>query len=123
MPDEQETSARDSEPASDKESTQDELIYESNPKHSDPWQIGKRGSLCEPQVRPLAGDLLHTSVSWEGKRYAVYQGRAYCAQEHLPNRWHGCPVGWVEVPPKLVRQWVQAGNLTNHDRKKYWEAH
>jgi hypothetical protein len=24
-----------------------QLIYESNPKHSDRWQIGKRGSLCE----------------------------------------------------------------------------
>ena len=31
------------------------------------------------------------------------EGRAYRAQEHLPNRWHGYPVGWGEVPPKLVR--------------------
>jgi len=123
MPDEQETTAGDSESASDRDPEQNQLIYESNPKHRDPWQIGKRGSLCEPEVRPLAGGLLLTSVSWEGKRYAVHKGRAYCAQEHLPNRWHGYPVGWVEVSPKVARQWMRNGNLTNHDRKKYWEAH
>jgi len=123
MPGEQETTTGDSESASDRDPEQNQLIYESNPKHRDPWQIGKRGSLCEPEVRPLAEDLLLTSVFWEGKRYAVHKGRAYCAQEHLPNRWHGYPVGWVEVPPKVARQWMRNGNLTNHDRKKYREAH
>ncbi len=123
MVDEPETTGGDTESASSKDAAQDELVYESNPKHSDPWQIGKRGSLCEPEVRPLAAGLLLTSVIWKGKRYAVHEGRAYCAHEHSPNRWHGYPVGWVEVPPKLARQWMRDGNLTNHDRKKYWEAH
>jgi len=123
MPDEQETTAGDSGSESDKDPEQNKLIYESNPKHRDPWQIGKRGSLCEPEVRPLAEDLLLTSVFWEGKRYAVHKGRAYCAQEHLPNRWHGYPVGWVEVPTKLVRQLIRDGDLRNHDREKYREAH
>lgn len=63
------------------------------------------------------------SVECEGKRYAVHEGRAYCAQEHAPKRWHGYPVGWVEVPPKLVRQLIQNGLLTKHERKKYWETH
>ena len=53
----------------------------------------------------------------------LYTRAARTAQEHLPNRWHGYPVGWAEVPPKLVRQWIRDGNLTNHDRKKFWETH
>jgi len=123
MADEQETTAGDANSGSSKDALHDEPIYESNPKHSEPWQIGKKGSLCEPEVRPLAADLLRTSVFWEGKRYAVHRGRANCAQEHSPNRWHGYPVGWVAVPPRLARQWIRDGDLRNHDRKKYWEAH
>jgi len=105
------------------ETSQPPLIYESNPKHSDPWQIGKRGSLCEPEARPLAATLLLESVLWEGKRYAIHQGKAYCAQEHEPNRWHGYPVGWLEVPSKLTLQWIREQRLSKRERKKYWETH
>mgnify|MGYP006966066972 CR=1 FL=1 len=99
------------------------LLYESNPKHSEPWQIGKRGSICDEDVRPRAERLLQESVFWEGKRYAVFQGRAYCAQEHLPGRWHGYPVGWVEVPAKLALQLQKEGKVSRRDRKKHWEKH
>ncbi len=123
MADEPKTTGGDSNSEGSRDAPRNELIYESNPKHSDPWQIGKKGSLCEPEVRPIAADLLRASVFWEGKRYAVHGGRAYCAREHSPNRWHGYPVGWVEVPSKLARQWIRDGDLKNHDRKKYWEGH
>ncbi len=53
----------------------------------------------------------------------LYTRAERIAQEHSPSRWHGYPVGWVEVPSKLARQWIRDGALTNHDRKKYWEAH
>jgi hypothetical protein len=99
------------------------LVYKPNPKHSEPWQSGRRGSLCEASVRPRAAELLDGSVPYGDKRYAFYDGKAYCAQEEATNLWHGYPVGWEEVPPKLVRQWVKAGLVTNHDRKKYWESH
>lgn len=107
----------------ERDADQTELVYESNPKHREPWQAGKRGSLCPPAVRPIAESLLQGSTLWEGKRYAVHDGKAYCAQEHRPNRWHGYPVGWVEVPPKLVRQWVKDGHLTKRDRGRFWEMH
>jgi hypothetical protein len=74
MADDAETTGGDSESASSDDAAQDQLVYESNPKHSDPWQIGKRGSICEPEVRPLAANLLLTSVIWKGKRYAVREG-------------------------------------------------
>ena len=79
MADEPETMSGDTETTDSQGAGQEALTYESNPKHSDPWQIGKRGSLCEPEVRPLAADLLRTSVVWKGKRYAIHGGRAYCA--------------------------------------------
>jgi hypothetical protein len=72
--------------ATDHRETQAQMVYESNPKHRDPWQIDKKGSLCEAEVRPLASQLLEESVLWEGKRYAVHDGKAYCAQEHEPNQ-------------------------------------
>jgi len=99
------------------------MVYESNPKHRNPWQIGKKGSLCEAEVRPLASQLLEESVLWEGKRYAIHQGKAYCAQEHEPNRWHGYPIGWLEVPSKLTLQWIREQRLSKRERKKYWETH
>jgi hypothetical protein len=123
MADESKIKGGDAESTTSENPAIDELVYESNPKHSEPWQTGKKGSLCEPEVRPLAAGLLRAGVIWKGKRYAVHMGRAYCAQEHSPNRWHGYPVGWVEVPSKLARQWIRSGALTNHDRKKYWEGH
>ena len=119
----EETSTSDMGAEINRDDAQDQLVYESNPKHSDPWQMGKKGSLCEPEIRPLAQTLLASSIVWDGKRYAVHQGRAYCAQEHLPNRWHGYPVGWAEVPPKLALVWIKDGILTKRNRKKYWETH
>ena len=105
------------------EQTQAELVYESNPKHRDPWQIGKKGSLCDTAVRSKTRELLESSVLYDGKRYAIHEGKAYCAQEHQPSRWHGYPVGWVEVPPKLVRQWIKDGRITKRNRKQHWEMH
>lgn len=102
---------------------QAQMVYESNPKHRDPWQIGKKGSLCEAEVRPLAKQLLEESVLWEGKRYAVHDEKAYCAHEHQPNRWHGYPVGWIEVPPKLVFQWRKEGRISKRSKKRFWETH
>jgi hypothetical protein len=97
--------------------------YESNPKHSEPWQIGRKGSICERAVRPHAARLLDESVLIGDKRYAVFEGKAFCAQEHSPDRWHGYPVGWAEVPAKLALQWQKDGLVSKRDRKKYKEGH
>jgi hypothetical protein len=99
------------------------MQYKSNPKHSDPWQRGKKGSLCEPKVRPLAEHLLEGSVVVGDRRYAVHEGKAYCGQEESADVWHGYPVGWIEVPAKLVHQWVNEGKLLKRDVKRYWENH
>lgn len=99
------------------------LVYESNPKHSEPWQPGRKGSICDQDVRQHAATLLRDSELVGDKRFAVFNGRAYCAQQHRPGIWHGYPVGWIEVPPRLQRHWKQSGSLTKRQLKQYWEAH
>jgi hypothetical protein len=100
---------------------QGELIYESNPKHGEPWQSGKKGSVCEADVRPRAAQLLRGSHLWGDKRYAVHEGRAYCAQEHRPNRWHGYPIGWRDVPAKLRTKWVKDGRVKKRQIDRFWK--
>lgn len=85
------------------------LVYEPNPKHKPGQAPGRRGSLCPPGVN--AQSLLAESVIYRSKRYATDGGRAYCAHEHQPGRWHGFPVDWDEVPPRVKADWVGAGKV------------
>jgi hypothetical protein len=99
-------------------------VYEGNPKHKTPWQPGRKGSLCPPDVSTArARELLHSSIVEGKKRYAVDQGRAFCAQQHdlAKNRWHGYPIGWREVPASVRRQLRESGAATSRDLKRYWE--
>lgn len=98
------------------------MVYEGNPKHKEPWQRGRRGSLCPPEVKELARSLLEWSELVGEKRYATYDGRAFCASEHQPGHWHGWLVGWVEVPEKLRRQWVEAGKVKRREILRYWDG-
>ncbi len=52
------------------------------------------------------------------KRYAEHGGRAYCAQEHRADTWHGYPVCWREVPESLRDKWIKAGRLRRRDVKR-----
>jgi hypothetical protein len=81
-----------------------QLIYEPNPKHKPIPTPGRHGSICPRGVNgPL---LLAQSDVHRNKRYATDGENAYCAQQHGPNKWHGYPVDWDEVPPVLVGEWV-----------------
>lgn len=98
--------------------------YESNPKHSQPWQRGRRGSLCtDPEARKNARTLLEQGEPSGGKRYAVFKGRAYCAQEHGDDAWHGHPVGWKEVPAELRHKWQKAKRVERREIRLHWEGH
>ena len=98
------------------------MRYESNPKHSDPWQRGRRGAQCPPDVdAEVAARLLLTSELGGTKRYAVFEGRAFCAQQHAADVWHGYPVGWVSVPASIRKLWVGAGAVQRRDIKRHWD--
>lgn len=125
-PDTNDTAGAESEPPDETRAVPPagaDLIYESNPKHSEPWQSGRKGSLCEREVRPHAQRLLERSELVGNKRYAVFDGKAYCANEHSAGHWHGYPVGWVEVPAVLVLRWIRERRITKRDKKRYWESH
>lgn len=99
-------------------------VYEGNPKHKAPWQPGRKGSLCPKDVElARARELLQSSLPEGKQRYAVDQGRAFCAQQHDPakNRWHGYPIPWREVPASVRRRLRESGAVNPRDIKRYWE--
>ena len=98
------------------------MRYESIDKHGKPWQQGRRGSLCPKAIGPkTAQALLSGSVAVGNKRYAVHEGRAYCAHKHGADLWHGHPVGWGKVPKSLRERWRKEGRVRRRDMKKTWE--
>ena len=104
----------------------EDLRYEPNPKHKEPWQPGRKGSLCPPVAELSLQDaarMLKVSVKWGEKRYAHHDGRAYAAQEHEPGRWHGYPVGWVEVPTDVRNQWLKSDAIKKRHLSRYWISH
>jgi hypothetical protein len=83
------------------------MDYEPNPKHKPIPTPGRRGSICPQGVD--APRLLTESVLIGRKRYATDGESAYCAQCHDRDRdlWHGYPVGWQEVPPDVIGEWLK----------------
>ena len=96
------------------------MRYEPNPKHKEPWQRGRRGSLCPKLPTGLAQKLLDESALVDTRRYACHEGQAFCAQEHRPGVWHGYPIAWVEVPPVVKNAWIAGGDVSRSDTKKGW---
>ena len=99
------------------------MEYEASPKHKEPWQRGRRGSLCPPFEPKAVQELLDRSEQEGDKRFVCHEGLAYCAQEHALGRWHGYPVGWKEVPTSLTRKWCEEGLVRRSDIRKHWEGH
>lgn len=99
------------------------MEYAGNAKHKEPWQPGQRGSLCPREVDAEAAQaLLEDSVADGTKRYATDGDRAYCAQEHEPGHWHGYPVGWKEVPERVVRFWRSSSRVTRRAIRRRWDG-
>jgi hypothetical protein len=95
------------------------MQYEGNPKHKEPWQRGRRGSLCPKDIDlKRAQTLLDQSEAFGRKRFAAFEGSAYCAMEHREGRWHGYPVGWSEVPPAVRSLMIEKGKVTRREIKQ-----
>jgi hypothetical protein len=97
------------------------LVYEPNPKHKHPYQPGRKGSLCDLDITPEeAHAMLDRSVPEpDGKRrFATRNGRAYAGREHRPGRWHGYPVDWREVPPEVIRSFLDSGQIRRRDMRR-----
>ena len=98
-------------------------IYGGNPKHQEPWQRGKKGSLCTKETMETAQGLLDASVEDGKRRFATDGERAFEGKEHAPNEWHGFPVGWKEVPETLRHRWQDEGRVRRAHIQKYWDDH
>ncbi len=106
------------------ERPEDRLRYAPNPKHKEPWQRGRRGSICPREIsEEQAQQLLNDSVLVDQKRYAVHEGRPYCAQDDGIGGWHGYPIGWKEVPTALRTRWQKRENrVRKRDIDRFWEG-
>jgi hypothetical protein len=94
------------------------MIYECNRKHKEPWQRGRKGSLCPREItQAQAQALLAGSILDGRKRYGTHAGKAYCAQCHQDERWHGYPVAWREVPDRVRHILVDGGLVTRTEIK------
>ena len=100
--------------------TQMQYDHDSNPKHKQSWQRGRRGSLCPAGLHAKAQTLLLESVKVGKKRYAVHEGKAYCAQQHGKDLWHGYPVGWMDLPQSSRNQWISQNRLKRREVRKHW---
>ena len=96
------------------------LIYEPNPKHKEPWQRGRKGTLCPHDKELDPSEMLKDSVLIGKKRYATFEGIAYAAQ--CDGRcWHGYPEAWVNVPESVRRQWEKEGKVSKKMVRKHWK--
>jgi hypothetical protein len=100
------------------------LRYEPNPKHKEPWQSGRKGTLCPHERELVPFDMLVDSILDGDKRYAVCNGVAFAAQCHRvadgKEFWHGYPEAWVNVPESIRRQWIKENKVTRRMVSKYW---
>jgi len=98
------------------------LRYQHNRKHKEPWQPGRRGSLCPPDIGlPQAQQLLKDSLSDGQHRYAVSNGRPFKGQDDGTGVWHGYPVGWVEVPESVRKSFRDSNLVKRHDIQRFWK--
>jgi hypothetical protein len=96
------------------------MLYESNPKHKEPWQPGRKGTICPPWSHEHVQKLLESSIQKGKKRFATFNQVAFAAQEHASDVWHGYPVPWSEVPYSIRKTWVNEGIVQRRSIKQYW---
>ena len=94
------------------------MKYEPNPKHKSMPAPGRRGSICPPDVDAM--QLLEGSVLRHDKRYATDGDQAFCAQCHDREKdlWHGYPIDWGDVPPKILKDWFDDGAVAQRTVKR-----
>ena len=105
------------------------LRYEGSAKHKNPWQPGRKGTLCPSDISlETAEALLRESVPdpnpQSSKRYGTHNGQAFCAMRTGSDAgndvYHGYPVGFGEVPPTVWRAWISDGRLQRADVTRNW---
>ncbi len=76
-----------------------------------PWEATEAHRLFERAV----------SSGSERRRYATAGGIAFEAKPTGDGTWHGYPIPWETVPPEIVHQWIEDGEVRRKEIKKYWQ--
>ena len=98
------------------------LLYEGNPKHRDPWQSGRRGTLCPRGISvEQAQELLLDSIVHGGQRYAIKDGQLFAAKQHATGLWHAHPVGWSEAPQNVYAHFKNSELVSKRDLRRLWK--
>ena len=86
------------------------LTYTPNPKHKEPWQPGRKGSMCPKDITiTRAKVMLSASFLHKQQRFAVDQGRVFIGKADNRGGWHGYPAGWREVPETVRQHFLKGG--------------
>ena len=98
------------------------MIYAGSPKHKEPWQRGRRGTLCPSWSRSKAQEIFDASIpSNDGNaRFGVYDGWAFAAREDGTGVWHGYPVAWNEVDTVIVNDWIRQKTVKRSQVNRRW---
>jgi len=73
------------------------------------------GPCARVGVGDIAQEILEASDRCGQSRFGIRDGMAFKGHEHAPGRWHGHPIAWNEVHPKLVNQWIRAERVTRRE--------
>lgn len=104
------------------------VTYRAKEKHKEPWQPGRKGTLCTLGLDPdahaellrFAAQLVADGAECGPVRYNHFRGRAYAARRRTDGSWYGYPVGFREVPQPIWRRWVAEGALRRAEVQRWW---
>ncbi|QLA15246.1 hypothetical protein [Desulfolutivibrio sulfoxidireducens] len=101
-----------------------ELVYECNPKHKEPWQPGRKGTLCPRDKNLDPQKMLADSIIDGNKRFSTSDGIAYAAQCHKKDEsteyWHGYPEAWSNIPYAIKKKWLTENKVKRQHLRKFW---
>lgn len=111
--------------------------YRGSLKHKRRPATGLKGTLCpewthaatekgfssdpysHPWIESEAHQLFQNAIGHGERRFATARGIAFEAKPTDDGTWHGYPVPWESVPPSILQQWLQNGNVTRRQMKLF----
>ena len=89
------------------------VIRKTNTVYGDTVLDGTKCSTASPGTSVLVGK----------KRWATDGERAFSGKQDGHGKWHGYPVGWLEVPTAIRNEWQDAGRVKRRSITQHWRHH
>jgi len=111
--------------------------YRGSLKHKNRPARGNKGTLCpewthatdfnggfcgDPFTHPWQSTVAHRLFNGaiavgDERRFATERGIAFEAKPTGDGTWHGYPIPWESVPPRILNQWLQEGKVKRREIK------